>query len=552
MESGAASIPQDISQKKLVRQLDFTGTLFRVPIVTASPASAARELSAPSEPAVPVSQCSISAPMMSFYEVKDATPKKHKQCNCRNSKCLKLYCECFASGVYCNGCNCSNCCNNAENEAVRREAIESTLERNPNAFRPKIANSPQPVQDSKVEVGELPFVVKHNKGCHCKKSGCLKRYCECFQANILCSENCKCVDCRNFDGSEDRRALVHSESGNTQVYIQQAANAAINGAIGSSGYGSPASKKRKHQEFLHSTSAKDQLDHGLSQFPEINCAKASGHTALSSRAAAQTNGHVIHSSKLTYRSPLAGIIQQEHVKIFCKVLVAQSGRQTTTSTGRRLPEEKVIEREDKDKEDTKGQNGKAVQMSQRESATAHSNETNASIHVPGAVSAGIEKGARPMSPGTMALMCDEPDTIFLTLDNCRSPGFPRKENFTEVYAQQERFVLMKLRDSLHDLANCGRMKEENFNLISMIAETPRHEASVINQAKSCSDVPAHGKDEYIHQASISKDIIINKAAGLNRQELVSEELNFKPSHSEHQIHAKSTGASPGHNKTQST
>lgn len=26
--------------------------------------------------------------------------EKRKLCNCKNSRCLKLYCECFASGVY--------------------------------------------------------------------------------------------------------------------------------------------------------------------------------------------------------------------------------------------------------------------------------------------------------------------------------------------------------------------------------------------------------------------------------------------------------------------
>ena len=35
-----------------------------------------------------------------------------------------------------------DCFNNVENEAARREAIDATLERNPDAFRPKIGSSP--------------------------------------------------------------------------------------------------------------------------------------------------------------------------------------------------------------------------------------------------------------------------------------------------------------------------------------------------------------------------------------------------------------------------
>lgn len=64
--------------------------------------------------------------------------------------CMARYCECFASGIYCDGCNCVNCYNNADNDAARQEAIGLTLERNPNAFRPKIASSPNATRDRKV------------------------------------------------------------------------------------------------------------------------------------------------------------------------------------------------------------------------------------------------------------------------------------------------------------------------------------------------------------------------------------------------------------------
>ena len=64
-----------------------------------------------------------------------------KNCNCKNSRCLKLYCECFSSGEYCRNCNCNGCCNNQENEQIRKKTIAEVLERNPNAFRPKIATT---------------------------------------------------------------------------------------------------------------------------------------------------------------------------------------------------------------------------------------------------------------------------------------------------------------------------------------------------------------------------------------------------------------------------
>ena len=118
-------------------------------------------------------------------------------CNCKKSKCLKLYCECFAAKQECRGCNCQNCHNNAAHATLREQAIKNTLSRNANAFKPKIG-----------EEG-----IAHSKGCHCKKSGCKKKYCECFQAQILCGAACKCKACENTaDGTVVDRGGDDSEA----------------------------------------------------------------------------------------------------------------------------------------------------------------------------------------------------------------------------------------------------------------------------------------------------------------------------------------------------
>ncbi|CAH2044003.1 unnamed protein product, partial [Iphiclides podalirius] len=121
--------------------------------------------------------------------------RPRKACNCTKSQCLKLYCECFANGEFCNRCNCNNCHNNLENEELRQKAIRGCLDRNPNAFRPKIG---------KAKLGGPDIVRRHNKGCNCKRSGCLKNYCECYEAKIACTSICKCVGCRNVEETLER------------------------------------------------------------------------------------------------------------------------------------------------------------------------------------------------------------------------------------------------------------------------------------------------------------------------------------------------------------
>ncbi|XP_050614146.1 tesmin isoform X3 [Macaca thibetana thibetana] len=110
---------------------------------------------------------------------------------------LAGYCDCFASGDFCNNCNCNNCCNNLHHEIERFKAIKACLGRNPEAFQPKIG---------KGQLGDVK--PRHNKGCNCRRSGCLKNYCECYEAKIMCSSICKCIGCKNYEESPERKTLM--------------------------------------------------------------------------------------------------------------------------------------------------------------------------------------------------------------------------------------------------------------------------------------------------------------------------------------------------------
>lgn len=124
-------------------------------------------------------------------------------CNCKKSKCLKLYCECFQRRQYCSDCNCHECLNTERTEDLRQVAIQGTIERNPQAFTSKFEK----------RAGKR----SHNAGCNCKKSACLKKYCECFQAAVSCGTNCKCTNCKNYEGAAGGRKRRVTEAALVQL-----------------------------------------------------------------------------------------------------------------------------------------------------------------------------------------------------------------------------------------------------------------------------------------------------------------------------------------------
>lgn len=66
-----------------------------------------------------------------------------------------------------------------------KEARRHAKERDKHAFQPKF--------DPESPAG-------HVRGCRCRNVGCLKKYCECFNAGVRCGVNCGCQDCKNTDG----------------------------------------------------------------------------------------------------------------------------------------------------------------------------------------------------------------------------------------------------------------------------------------------------------------------------------------------------------------
>lgn len=128
-------------------------------------------------------------------------------CTCKKSKCLKLYCQCFAAKSMCEDrCRCGDCKNDVRHAQERNEAIQTILTRNPSAF------------ETKFKVGKKGAgAVAHKNGCKCRRSACLKKYCECFHAQAKCSTNCRCVGCKNMPGGSGRDDEMGADTGGSSL-----------------------------------------------------------------------------------------------------------------------------------------------------------------------------------------------------------------------------------------------------------------------------------------------------------------------------------------------
>ena len=95
-------------------------------------------------------------------------------CSCIKTKCIKKYCECFANNKPCINCLCLDCKN--KDEFILYQNKESS------------SNS----------------INKEIIFCTCSKSGCNKKYCECYKEGLKCNIKCRCVKCLNCEENSDK------------------------------------------------------------------------------------------------------------------------------------------------------------------------------------------------------------------------------------------------------------------------------------------------------------------------------------------------------------
>ena len=114
-------------------------------------------------------------------DINSKPQSKAKCCSCRKSKCLKLYCECFANGGFCQGCNCVDCHNTDNHKTEIFEAMEVIGQKNPFGLK---RHFPEKIEET-------------DTFRKCSKSGCEKKYCECFKLGKKCGTLCNCTGCKN-------------------------------------------------------------------------------------------------------------------------------------------------------------------------------------------------------------------------------------------------------------------------------------------------------------------------------------------------------------------
>lgn len=115
--------------------------------------------------------------------------KERQCCNCKKTKCLKMYCSCFATGQFCEGCRCLDCLNLKQYTKEREKAYVRIVQNNPDALDRRL--------DMMKYNNKIAKSINTGTRCNCAKSECTMEYCRCFSLGVKCGAECKCKGCHN-------------------------------------------------------------------------------------------------------------------------------------------------------------------------------------------------------------------------------------------------------------------------------------------------------------------------------------------------------------------
>ena len=141
-------------------------------------------------------------------------------------------------------------------------------------------------------------------GCKCKKSGCLKRYCECYQAGQLCGDKCKCVSCQNYSGSaalqdQQRRRSVRNSRNNSSSVNDKGEVTATPTTLPPLSTVTSSSTKNKNSGF----SANSSTAPGTNSSDSIGISNTVPASAMMSNSRARSNAHRAPTRSGSYPTP---------------------------------------------------------------------------------------------------------------------------------------------------------------------------------------------------------------------------------------------------------